>query len=216
MNLKYRNKIISNTIFFISFCLPILSFAQSSGSEEELLLMLSNIHTMQATFKQFMTNNSSAITIGRTEIERPGKFRWEITQPNKQLIIIDGKQLLIYDIDLAQVTKRKVDYKNPTNPAMLLSGNANTLKQVFKITKLKQSGATIWFELKPKNKSNSNNNYQWIRICFIADKLSAMYIFDNFDQQSEIHFANVVINSKISKDKFVLIIPSKVDVVDEK
>ena len=42
-----------------------------------------------------------------------------------------------------------------------------------------------------------------------------MYILDNLGQQSEIHFANVDFNSKISQDKFVFVAPPKVDVLDE-
>lgn len=209
------NKLINSFIFLIAFFVT-ASFAVQTA-DDELVQLLNNIHTMQATFKQFMVNNSSIETTGLMALERPGKFRWEVRQPNKQLIIINGKQLLLYDVDLAQVVKRKMDYKNPGNPAMLLSGSTETLKQIFKITKLKKPGAGIWFELKPKKKSNANQNngYQWIRMCFIAGQLSAMYIFDNLDQQSEILFTNVVLNPKISEDKFIFVVPSKVDVLDE-
>ena len=127
---------------------------QTQTADDELIQLLNNIHTMQATFKQFMVNDAGAPvgkkTSGQMALVRPGKFRWEATQPSKQLIIVNDNNVMIYDVDLEQVIKRKVDYKQPGNPAMLLSGSTETLKQVFKITKLKKEGGGIWFKLTPK------------------------------------------------------------------
>lgn len=194
---------------------------QTQTADDELVQLLNNIHTMQATFKQFMVNSVGAPvgqkTSGQMALVRPGKFRWEATQPSKQLIIVNDNRVMIYDVDLEQIIKRKVDYKKPGNPAMLLSGSTETLKQMFKITKLKKSGDGIWFKLIPRknNQTKQNSDYQWVKMCFIYGQLSAMYILDNLGQQSEIHFANIEFNSKISQDKFVFVAPPKVDVLDE-
>jgi len=209
-------------IFFILFCASTAVIAASAQTaDDELVQLLNNIHTMQATFKQFIVDDEGMQigqeTTGSMALERPGKFRWEVLRPNKQLIIVNGSKLVLYDADLEQVTKRKMDYKKSGNPATLLSGGAETLKQMFKIIKLKKSGNDIWFELKPKKKNNSAqaSDYQWIKMRFVVGRLSAMYVFDNLGQQSEIHFANVVLNSKISQNKFVFVVPPKVDVLDE-
>ena len=156
-------------------------------------------------------------TIGLMMLERPGKFRWEVTQPNKQLIIINADKFLLYDIDLVQVTRRKMDYKNFGNPAMLLSGNTQVLQRMFNIVKLQKSGDKIWFELRPKKKNTTdqNSNCQWIKMYFVSGKLSAIYILDGLGQKSEINFSGVGLNSKIRQDKFTFVIPPKVDVLDE-
>jgi outer membrane lipoprotein carrier protein len=213
---------------FVVFCfflyLTVAAIAapvQTQTADDELVQLLNNIHTMQATFKQFMVNDAGAPvgqkTSGQMALVRPGKFRWEAIQPSKQLIIVNDNKVMIYDVDLEQVIKRKVDYKKPGNPAMLLSGSTETLKQMFKITKLKKSGDGIWFKLTPKknNQTKQNSDYQWVKMCFISGQLSAMYILDNLGQQSEIHFTSVEINSKISQDKFIFVAPPKVDVLDE-
>ncbi|CAL7962751.1 Outer-membrane lipoprotein carrier protein [Gammaproteobacteria bacterium] len=209
-------------VFFIFFCTNTISIAASiQTADDELTQLLNNIHTMQATFKQFIVNDKGARigqeTTGYMALERPGKFRWEVLQPNKQLIIVNGSKFVLYDADLEQVTKRKMNYKKPGNSATLLSGSTETLKQMFKIIKLKKSGGGIWFELKPEKKNNSGqtSDYQWIKMHFIAGRLSAMHVFDSLGQQSEIHFSNVVLNSKISQNKFVFVAPPKVDVLDE-
>ncbi|MEI8055072.1 MAG: outer membrane lipoprotein carrier protein LolA [bacterium] len=195
-------------IFFIFFCASTVTIA--SDDENELVQLLNNIHTMQATFKQ-LTLRAGQETTGYMVLERPGKFRWEVLHPNKQLIIVNGNKFILYDADLEQVTKRKMDYKKPGNPATLLSGSTETLKQMFRVTKLKKPGNGIWFELKPENK----NNFKWIKMHFIAGQLCTMYVFDNLGQQSEIHFSNIVLNSKIPQSKFVFVVPPKADVLDE-
>jgi outer membrane lipoprotein carrier protein len=217
---KYSHSWVGKGTILVFLCLLSSAIlAATKKPDDELSQLLNNIRTMQATFKQFIVSRTNTKvgqeTIGAMILERPGKFRWEITQPNKQLIIINKNKLLLYDIDLAQVTKRKMDYRKPGNPAMLLSGNTETLKQLFKITKLKSPDRKIWFELKPKSKSATNSGYQWVRICFEQGRLTRMRILDNFDQQSEINFKNIVVNTKISGYKFKFVIPSDVDVVDE-
>ncbi|EKE00636.1 MAG: outer-membrane lipoprotein carrier protein [uncultured bacterium] len=206
-------KFIISAIFFYS---TIAVAASMQASADELAQLLNDTHTMQATFEQFAVNSKGVQvgqkTTGLMMLERPGKFRWETKQPSSQLIIINGAKLWVYDIDLEQVTKRKMDYQRPGNPAMLLSGSTATLKQMFKITKLKKPGEGIWFELKPKSK---NSDYKWLRMWFIKGLPTAMYVFDNLGQQSEIHFADVVVNAKIPKDKFIFVAPKNVDVLDE-
>lgn len=191
--------------FIISCFISANIFAASAA--DEFTAILNNMQTASANFKQ------DGKTFGSMTIMRPGKFRWEIIKPNKQLIIINKNQLAIYDIDLEQVTKRKMDYKKPGNPAMLLSGDTQVLKNIFKITKLNKtiSNKDIWFELISKK-----GDYQKVQMHFIAGKLVAMNIVDNLEQKSLINFSNIYLNTKISPDKFILTTPPNVDVINEK
>lgn len=206
-------------IFSIFLCINTVVTAVSvpiPNADDELIQLLNNIHTMQASFKQFIVNDKGSqigqVTTGSMVLERPGKFRWDVRQPNKQLIIVNGNKFMLYDADLEQVTKRKMNYRKTGNPATLLSGSTETLRQMFKITVLNKSGNDVLFSLKPRKQAS---DYQWIKMHFVADQLSAMYIFDNLGQQSEIRFTGVVLNSKILQDKFVFVVPKGVDVMDE-
>lgn len=191
-------------VFMINCFISINIFAASAA--DEFTTILNNMHTIAANFKQ--DNKIS----GSMAIVRPGKFRWEITEPNKQLIIINKNQLAIYDIDLEQVTKRKMNYNKPGNPAMLLSSDAQVLKNTFKIIKLNKAALSkdVWFELTPKK-----GDYQKVQMHFIDGKLAAMNIVDNLEQKSAINFSNIHLNAKISPDKFILTTPSDVDVINE-
>ena len=221
-------KVLLFTCFFISTQHAIAA----TTAADELAQLLNNTRTMQAKFEQFSINRSGARmgqkTTGSMMLERPGKFRWEITQPNKQLIIVNKNRTYLYDADLEQVVKRKVDYNNPSNPAMLLSSPVESMKargQVLTIDNDCQSRninvvdcqdltPSLWFELKPKKQRNQETGYQWIKIHFVNGQLNAMIIADNLDQKSQINFTNVVVNSQIPVKMFIFTPPPNTDVFD--
>jgi outer membrane lipoprotein carrier protein len=188
----------------------------------ELESLLNNLHTMSADFTQNIegtpSNNSQAQnstqpTTGKMALQKPGKFRWEVKQPNKQLIIADGRYVWIYDIDLEQATQQKIDYSNPNNPAMLLTGSTKTLHNFFQVKKLKVTNENGWYELKPKK----NGTYQKIKLHFVDNKLVNMFIADNLGQNSDFHFSNVKINSSLEekeiKTLFTFSAPKGVDII---
>ncbi|MGN7087179.1 outer-membrane lipoprotein carrier protein LolA, partial [Neisseria sp. P0001.S005] len=53
----------------------------------------------------FHSKKKTQNTHGTFKILRPGLFKWEYTKTNKQTIVGDGKNIWLYDEDLAQVTK---------------------------------------------------------------------------------------------------------------
>jgi len=204
-----RNSLILLALFFAWFpC-----FASSDA--DNLKNILVKMQSMQATFEQFVitktANNQSQHITGKISLVRPNQFRWETETP-KQLIIANDKQVLIYDADLEQVTKQSVDFNQPGNPAMLLSGSLDTLENIFGIKKIQMKGIGDWFLLTPKTPSN---NYQWLKLHFVNNEIIAMYIMDNLGQQIEINFENVVTNAKIPLSVFVFKIPKNVDVIGE-
>jgi len=199
-----------------SLILLIFFFAWSAcwAYSDELKNILAKTNTMQASFEQFIINKNyknQSHTIGKIVLSRPNQFRWEVTSPNQQLIIATSKQILIYDIDLEQITKNKVNLNQPDNPAMLLSGSLNTLDEMFEVTKINLPGAGNWFQLKPKK---TNNSYQWIKLHFVNDEIIAMYVMDNLGQQIEINFENIITNAKVPSSTFTLKIPKNVDVIE--
>lgn len=209
---SFYNSLILLTFLFICFFMSAQSRAQSPA--DELKFHLQNLKTMRADFTQFAVNaegvKKSAETTGKVMLSRPGKFRWEILQPNKQTIIANDKIIWIYDEDLAQVSKRKVNYNQPGNPAILLSGSIEDMQSLFFISKI-PSQMGEWFLLKPKSK---NNMYQWIKLHFINGDLVAMLIADSLGQQSEIHFLNIKMNQSLLPALFIFKVPKGVDLVE--
>src|SRR5438105_3435289 len=96
--LRYFGSLI---IFFISMS------GHADDHSPNLANLLDAVKSMQANFTQTVYDNhgkSVQTSYGRMAIERPGKFRWEVTKPIPQLIIANESRLWIYDPDLQQVT----------------------------------------------------------------------------------------------------------------
>src|SRR3989338_7359814 len=117
------------TRFFFAALLFFSLTALADESSQRLSVILSGLQTLQADFEQTLIRESAAETSsnGKMALQRPGKFRWEVRQPNQQRIIADGRYLWIYDADLEQVTKQRLDFHHPGSPALLLSGSIRSL-----------------------------------------------------------------------------------------
>lgn len=176
---------------------------------------LTSFQTYVATFNQ-LTYDSHGRVIqqgqGRVMIRRPGFFRWETNTPTHQIIITDGKILWIYDVDLTQATQQALSQKVTVNPATLLSGSVENLKQQFTIS-LKPGGQREEFLLQPKQKDMS---FKWMTLRFQHNQLENMTVLNNLDETSEYQFKQIRINRPLSPHLFQFIAPPGVDVVNQK
>ena len=198
----------------------ILFFYQGQAVAEEAKAMLegylNDIATFEANFEQSLISESNGlqeISKGDFFLSRPGKFRWNYSQPYEQSIIADGKKIWIYDKDLAQVTVRKMDKILADSPALLLSNEVEISEQ-FVVTKMPNSSETKgqkWFMLKPKDQ---DKQYADIRLAFEKANLKVMELRDNFGQLTRIIFSDLKRNQNIDQKLFNFIPPAGVDVLD--
>ncbi len=211
---------LNNLIFPVKRLITIfalLCFASvawgDTASSEELASLLSSFHGMSAEFKQATSGgkgNPGQISTGRMALQRPGKFRWEVTQPNPQLLIADGHYLWIYDIDLEQATRQGLDSNNASSPASLLSGSVASLQNRFQVTRLSATANTTGFHLKP---NSGNDMFQWIELYFTSGKLTKMLLRDNLGSLNTFTFSQVQINPALSASLFHFKPPKGVEVI---
>ena len=92
--------------------LTVLLCGQSvfAATPSELLqAKLNALRTMSADFTQVVKAKRREVShsSGTMALSRPGRFRWQTKAPMEQLVVADGKQLWIYDVDLEQVSVKK-------------------------------------------------------------------------------------------------------------
>jgi outer membrane lipoprotein carrier protein len=174
---------------------------------------LAGLASWSADFQQTIDNGQGKVlrsAAGKFYLERPGRFRWDYSDPSEQLVLADGKQIWFYDKDLAQANVRDMDATLASTPAALLSGTGSVSDQ-FDIKALPDNGGLRWFQLLPKH---PNTDFQVVRIGFDKNgELASMFLADKLNQITQLTFTHPTKNPKFAPDLFTFSPPPGVDVI---
>ncbi len=198
-------------LFLPLFLLSANAFA-SASAVDKLSQYLHKFNTYSADFSQTTETHSGRIvqsSSGRMYIMRPGKFRWEADSPTKQIIITDGKQLWVYDVDLEQATVQALDKRVAINPAILLSGSVKNLSELFTVTDTKQGDADV-FILVPKKQGFG---FQKMTLTFLKGRMVEMVVVNQLNQITHFKFSNIKLNKKLAESLFNFKPPKGVDII---
>jgi len=200
--------------FYISL-LFLVSVNAHAAATDRLKTFVAASHSAQANFTQELKDKSGKrlqSASGTMQFERPGKFRWEYRKPYEQLIVGDGKKFWLYDIDLNQVTVKKLDAALGGSPAALLSGN-NEIERGFVLKDIDEREGLEWLQAIPKS---SDTNFAKILMGFNASsELVAMELHDTFGHRTMLHFSEFKNNPSLSPQLFKFTPPKGADVLGE-
>ena len=208
-------KAAANLLYFMVIIAFLLSGSSvlAAGGVERLKAFFAEKGTMRANFTQIVQGAAFAQpeeSRGTLLLQRPGKFRWDYTQPYKQQIVGDGQRLWIYDVDLEQVIVKPMDAALGDTPALLLSGGGN-VEERFELSVLTDRDDNLqWVRLRPKK---DDTGFKEIRLGFGPQHLLAMELVDGFDQMTRLTFSNVETGVSLPEDSFRFVPPNGVDVV---
>ena len=173
---------------------------------------LNGVATWTADFKQTIDDGHGNVVrsaAGKLYLQKPGKFRWDYSEPSEQLILADGKQIWFYDKDLQQANVRNMDASLANTPAVLLSGGGSLSSQ-FDVTALSPSDGLEWYQLIPKRQ---DTDFRLVRIGFRNGELESMFLADKLNQVTQLTFTNPKRNAKLAADLFKFVPPPGVDVI---
>lgn len=196
-----------NQFKWLSLIIIVLStqIAWGNSTADELTKLLSKLQSYRADFTQTIISGRGQIlqqASGKMTLQRPGRFRWEVEQPNKQLLIADNQRIWFYDIDLRQITIQKQQVENVNTPAALLSDTPKNLVKHFIINSLTNNQG---FRLVPKNK---NALFQSITLVFQKNQLREMILIDKLGQQTIINFSHIELNPHLASGTFHFVMPT--------
>jgi outer membrane lipoprotein carrier protein len=206
--------VIAHRIAALMFALilSVMTAAAEGSPASDVEKYIAGLATWSADFKQTIADDSGKVLRaagGKLYLQRPGKFRWDYTEPSEQLVLADGKQIWFYDKDLAQANVRDMDATLASTPAVLLSGGAAVSSQ-FDITALPPSGGLEWFQLIPKH---TDTDFQLVRIGFAKGELASLFLADKLNQVTQLTFTHQSRNAKFAPDLFTFTPPAGVDVI---
>ena len=186
-----------------------------AAATDKLKTFIAATHSAQANFTQEVQDkNGKRIqsASGTMQFERPGKFRWVYQKPYEQLIVGDGKKFWMYDVDLNQVTVKKLDAALGSSPAALLSGN-NEIERDFSVKDMEDRDGLEWLEAIPKS---AESNFSKILMAFNAkSELAVMELHDAFGHRTVLRFTALKNNPALSSSLFKFVPPKGADVLGE-
>jgi chaperone LolA len=180
---------------------------------------LSGVRTLRAEFSQEVTDGRGAQVqraSGSLVIQRPGKFRWELSpvsaagiKQTPQLMVADGKNLWFYDRDLDQVSVKPAATSLTATPASLLSGDGN-LAEFFEVRADGEREGLSWVRVVPKR---GDADFREVRIGFKGKELTRMVLKDKLGQTVNLVFNSSARNVPVAENEVTFTPPAGADVI---
>ncbi len=126
---------------------------------------------------------------------------------------MDGKQLLMWDKDLNQLTIRSANQALAASPAAILFGDV-VLDQQFDLEEAGTKTNLQWVNLKPKAKSGQGDlPYTQIAIGMSSGLPRALELTDGFGSMVLVIFNSMQINPSVDPSRFQFKAPQGAEVV---
>ena len=210
--LSAKTRVTPMKIFLLSIICFTVSLEAIAGEGRVLLdRFLTETQTMSANFKQTLRASDGKLlqeSTGVFYLQRPGKFRWNYTQPYPQEIVSDGEQVWVYDVDLEQVTVQRQGASQNNTPMALLQ-NKQKLEDAFEIHERGTESSLHRIELLNKK---DDVDFDRIMLGLDAQGLRFLRLHDQFEQTTDIFFTELQSNPELDAEIFQFTPPEGVDV----
>ena len=199
--------------------------AQDQGATglKDLENFVKNTKSGRAVFTQVVTSPAkdgqtpkTKTSSGTFEFLRPNRFQFSYKKPFEQAIVSDGQTLWLHDVDLNQVTARKLAQALSGTPAAVIAAAADQkgLQADFTLTPLPEKGGLQWVQAVPKTKEGQLQSITvGVKSTEKGTELVALEILDSFGQRSVMSFSQFEINPPITTASFQFKPPVGADVI---
>jgi outer membrane lipoprotein carrier protein len=200
------------TLLILLAAVPLMA---SAATLDRLRAFLRDTQTAKTTFTQVVTDRSGRVvqkSNGEFVLSRPGRFRWSVDKPYRQLVVGDGERVWIHDEDLNQVVVRRLGEALGSTPAALLAGRED-VEKAFEWKELPAAQGLDWLAATPRAKDAA---FSEIRLGFDAKSLAALELVDGFGQKTVVRFGEMARNPALPPDAFRFAPPKGADIIGEK
>jgi outer membrane lipoprotein carrier protein len=203
--------------FFLASVFAIISVAacaqeQGATALKSLENFVKNTKSGRAAFTQVVTSPAKdgqtpkiKTSTGTFEFLRPNRFKFLYKKPFEQSIVSDGETLWLHDVDLNQVTARKLAQVLNGTPAAVIAAAADLkgLQADFTLTSLPEKAGFQWVHAVPKTKEGQLQGITvGIKTTDKGTELAALEILDSFGQLSVMTFSSFEINPNLPAASF--------------
>ena len=221
----FRTSRLAKFLLAMAFAIiPIAVGAQEQGitALKSLENFVKNTKSGRAAFTQVVTSPAkegqtpkSKTSSGTFEFLRPNRFKFLYKKPFEQAIVSDGQNLWLHDLDLNQVTVRKLAQVLNGTPAAVIAAAADLkgLQADFTLTSLPEKAGLQWIQAVPKTKEGQLQSITvGVKLTDKGTELAALEILDSFGQLSVMTFNQFEVNPALSASSFQFKPPVGADV----
>ena len=218
---SHFSKLLSGLAFAI---ISVAACAQEQGATalKSLENFVKNTKSGRAAFTQVVTSPAKdgqtpkiKTSTGTFEFLRPNRFKFLYKKPFEQSIVSDGETLWLHDVDLNQVTARKLVQVLNGTPAAVIAAAADLkgLQADFTLTSLPEKAGLQWVHAVPKTKEGQLQSITvGIKTTDKGTELAALEILDGFGQLSVMTFSQFEVNPALAAASFQFKPPAGADV----
>jgi outer membrane lipoprotein carrier protein len=190
-----------------------LSAAVAASTDSELLKeKLGKFSFINAEFSQRVSSPEGKIlndSRGTLAILRPGKFRWEVSSPEEELIVSDGQTMWMYSPFIEQVTLVNLSDAIQGTPFILLSGANESQWANYQVTKMNN-------QFKVKDISGAVQDRSFIFEFNKSGNVSKFVVIEALGQRSEFKLTHKRLAKSWSPSFFDFSIPDGVEIDDQR
>ena len=179
-----------------------LNSMESDSNIKTLISLLSSSKYISAEFKLDIYDETEQLkdsSSGFFKLLRPDFLMIETLKPYEQILSLNDKKLLQYDIDVEQLIIKEKPNELVELSNFLLLNDLELLKKTFFIKSSKFLNEKIIFDVELRLPSSTMKS---IRLSFFNKILSNMIIFDNFGTSMVFTLDKINIETPISRKDF--------------
>lgn len=214
-------------VSLMGLAIAIFSIAACAQEQEATALknlenFVKNTKSGRAAFTQVVTSPAKdgqtpkvKTSSGTFEFLRPNRFKFLYKKPFEQSIVSDGQTLWLHDVDLNQVTARKLEQVLNGTPAAVIAAAADLkgLQADFVLTALPEKSGLQWVQAIPKTKEGQLQSITvGLKTTDKGSELGALEILDSFGQRSVMTFNQFEVNPALAATSFQFKPPAGADV----
>lgn len=207
---------------FAIFSVAACAQEASATALKDLENFVKNTKSGRAAFTQVVTSPAKEgqtpkvkTSTGTFEFQRPNRFKFLYKKPFEQSIVSDGQTLWLHDVDLNQVTARKLVQVLNGTPAAVIAAAADLkgLQADFVLTALPEKSGLQWIKAEPKTKEGQLQTITvGLKTTDKGTELAALEILDSFGQLSVMTFNSFEVNPTLAANSFQFKPPAGADV----
>jgi len=230
MNIIFKKSVFFTTLLLTCLFLTISSIAQGETAEETTNRLQTRYDHLQSLTFDFLQVTKGQLT-GRPKTGRgkayfvrnrtPGKMRWNYTDPERQVLVSDGKTFSMYFESLKQMIVTPADALQKDITYSFFTGNGKILEDFnvsyAQIPERNTPEEPTILTLTPKK---TESQIASIALWVTADALiRRMEIIDQFDTITTLNFSNLEVNridlanTKLIKKLFSFVPPLGTEII---